>query len=427
MASRNTRLANFRLSDPNYLAAQNIMDLGSTDDPRAGWVGLISKILRGKMAGDARREGRAAFDAQEAERAKGLNRTIGLLFPQETISQTVMPKTQQPDLARNIDSPNFSEPEIKTSIMNSPEGSILRSMIGNPQTNDLGESVLSNVLANRFAPDLAKNTTAQQKNYRELQKLQTQFPPVLNPETKKMEDSAEVKAFKNIIRPPSVINLGSEFRTLDPLSGRTTGSYPVKLKPSEDPKYKAQLEKQDLKLKGFTKRAEGRLEEGKEAAKGLPIIDRSIALLNEIPTGGFNLVALKATNIFGVTGADVGELSQNLGKAVLAQLRNTFGAAFTEKEGKKLEDIEASFGKSPEANKRILINLKSFLEVYYKQGLEAAEDLGDEAARSSLEEIRGTQLGGMNKRKEALEWIKENPNDERVPAIKARLGIKQNG
>ena len=65
MASRNTRLANFRLSDPNYLAAQNIRDLEATDDPKAGWMGLISKILRGKMAGDARREGRAAFDAGE--------------------------------------------------------------------------------------------------------------------------------------------------------------------------------------------------------------------------------------------------------------------------------------------------------------------------------------------------------------------------
>ena len=46
MASRNTRLANFRLSDPNYLAAQNIRDLEATDDPKAGWVGLISKVLR---------------------------------------------------------------------------------------------------------------------------------------------------------------------------------------------------------------------------------------------------------------------------------------------------------------------------------------------------------------------------------------------
>ena len=141
MASRNTRLANFRLTDPNYLAAQNIMDLGSTDDPRAGWVGLISKILRGKMAGDARREGRAAFDTQETARTDLLKRIVPMLSDRE-----VMVDNMTPNLG--------ATPEYKT-VPADVSGAIELAM-GSPQTSDFAMGLLTTDLANKQAMKIAQ-------------------------------------------------------------------------------------------------------------------------------------------------------------------------------------------------------------------------------------------------------------------------------
>jgi hypothetical protein len=86
-----------------------------------------------------------------------------------------------------------------------------------------------------------------------------------------------------------------------------------------------------------------------------------------------------------VTGADEAELSANLGKAVLSQLRATFGAQFTEKEGERLASIEAGFGKSTEGNKRLLQQAEAILDRAARRGLKAAEDSGD---TFTAEEIR---------------------------------------
>jgi hypothetical protein len=94
---------------------------------------------------------------------------------------------------------------------------------------------------------------------------------------------------------------------------------------------------------------------GIEAAEGTAVLRRGLDILKEIETGGVQAASLRAKQFFGVESADEGELSYLLGKAVLSKLRATFGAAFTVKEGEELKRIEAGFGKSTKANRRLLV------------------------------------------------------------------------
>jgi len=111
--------------------------------------------------------------------------------------------------------------------------------------------------------------------------------------------------------------------------------------------------------KGAAQRSQKTIEAGLAASKGLPILNRALELLNVVQTGGFtNEIRLRVKVAFGIEGADEGELSANLGKAVLSQLRTTFGAQFTQQEGERLARIEAGFGKSPGTNRRLLNQAK---------------------------------------------------------------------
>ena len=109
---------------------------------------------------------------------------------------------------------------------------------------------------------------------------------------------------------------------------------------------------------------------GIAAAESTAIVRRALNLLDTVKTGGVNAIALATRQRLGIEGANEGELSNSLGKSVLSQLRETFGAAFTESEGKRLERIEAGFGKSPETNRRLLT-----------QALRIAENTANRAAK----------------------------------------------
>ena len=108
--------------------------------------------------------------------------------------------------------------------------------------------------------------------------------------------------------------------------------------------------------RGSETRAQGIIAAGAAAADATAVLRRSIQLLDDVKTGGPAAAKLFITNFAGVTGANEGELSANLGKSVLSQLRETFGAAFTEGEGRRLEGIEARFGNSAVVNRRLLEN-----------------------------------------------------------------------
>ncbi len=126
-----------------------------------------------------------------------------------------------------------------------------------------------------------------------------------------------------------------------------------------------------------SKRGQETINQGLTAAQGVPNLKRAVSLLSEIKTGGLNSALLRAKQAFGVEGADEAELSNNLGKAVLGQLKDTFGSAFTEKEGARLDRLSANYGKSPKGNIRILNQALKMSEMKVKQAKIRAEAVGD--------------------------------------------------
>jgi len=121
-------------------------------------------------------------------------------------------------------------------------------------------------------------------------------------------------------------------------------------------------------------RASALIDRGVSAAESTAILRRGLTLLETVKTGGVNAISVAIKDRLGITGADEAELSASLGKSILSQLRETFGAAFTENEGKRLERIEANFGKSTEGNKRLL-----------EQALRIAERTAKRARKSALD------------------------------------------
>ena len=76
-----------------------------------------------------------------------------------------------------------------------------------------------------------------------------------------------------------------------------------------------------------------------------------------------------------------------MGKAILAQLKPIFGAAFTAQEGERLEKIEASFGKSTQANVRLIQNVLRTTERAARRGLSAAKAEGDAFTANEIQTI----------------------------------------
>jgi hypothetical protein len=140
------------------------------------------------------------------------------------------------------------------------------------------------------------------------------------------------------------------------------------------------------KLRGVDqeKRLQDSINEGVDAVKGLPILRRGLELLATVNTGGIDNARLQIKKFFGVEGADEGELSANLGRAVLSQLRQTFGAAFTEREGARLDNLSARFGASTASNTRLLQQAENIILSAARRGIEAATQVGDNYAVADL-------------------------------------------
>lgn len=149
----------------------------------------------------------------------------------------------------------------------------------------------------------------------------------------------------------------------------------------------------EVTAKGQATRQQEWIDSGIVAADAYPVVGRGLELLmSGVKTGGWDSIKLKATDLFGVTGADEAELSYNLGKNVLSQLRSTFGAAFTAKEGEQLKVIEAGFGKSVQGNIRLLEQAQKILDRAMKRGEKAAGDAGDTVAMDVFREARQFSL-----------------------------------
>jgi len=153
----------------------------------------------------------------------------------------------------------------------------------------------------------------------------------------------------------------------------------------------AQTQQRAIETAGGTTTARGQaariqttITDGINAAEGLATLNRSLELLKTIKTGGIAGAQLRFEQFLGIQGADEAELGANLLRTVLSQLRPTFGAQFTEREGTKLERIEAGIGKSTKGNIRVLNQLKVIIEREARRGISAAKKAKDDF---SVEEI----------------------------------------
>lgn len=157
----------------------------------------------------------------------------------------------------------------------------------------------------------------------------------------------------------------------------------------------------EVAAKGGAERYQESIDIGLAASQGIPTLKRTMDLLEEVETGGIQNARLKSKQLFGIEGADEGELSYNLGKSVLSQLRTTFGAQFTEKEGQRLNEIEAGFGKSPATNKRLIGQLLKVAEDKAKRAIRKAKAAGDMETAQEIEDLMNFQLAEEKPAKEA--------------------------
>lgn len=169
----------------------------------------------------------------------------------------------------------------------------------------------------------------------------------------------------------------------------------------------AQRQQRDIQTAGgqttaraVSTRDQNFIDVGQRQADGTAIIRRGIQLLETIKTGTPEAIALAATNLLGITGADETELNANLGKAVLSQLRSTFGAQFTESEGKRLAGLEAAFGKSTAGNRRLLEQTLKSMERDARRGIDAARRNADQFSITEIEKALEFSLGTQAVQKE---------------------------
>lgn len=133
------------------------------------------------------------------------------------------------------------------------------------------------------------------------------------------------------------------------------------------------------------KRDQDNIDSAFKVVDQVPLLTRTLELLELIETGGVDEAIIRGAQALGVESANVAELSFNLSKNVMKQLKPTFGAQFTEREGQMLIRIEAGIGKSTAGNIRLV---KRALEVVGRaitRGQTAAARQGDEAALEDLQ------------------------------------------
>ncbi len=123
------------------------------------------------------------------------------------------------------------------------------------------------------------------------------------------------------------------------------------------------------------KRIQLAIEDGIDAAQRIPKLREARQILETVGTGGMNSVMLAFKQRLGIASADESQLIYELAKNVLSQLKPTFGAAFTAREGDLLRRIEANTDNSTEGNKRLLDELLDALELDVNRArLEAREN-----------------------------------------------------
>lgn len=157
------------------------------------------------------------------------------------------------------------------------------------------------------------------------------------------------------------------------------------------------------------------------AAENIPQLQQNLKLLNRIETGGIDAIVLATARKLGVESADQAELTFNLRTNVLKQLKPTFGAQFTEREGNLLAEIQASETKSTAGNIRLM---KRAIEIYNRaidRGLRAARRQGDDALIQDIEEARA-ELAPLTEAIEGAGAVVPAPQTGTAPPPPGQVG-----
>lgn len=159
---------------------------------------------------------------------------------------------------------------------------------------------------------------------------------------------------------------------------------------------KAEIEEEVTKgkeqAKGEEKRQQSFIDQGLTAGEALPTLKRSLDLLKGVKTGGFNNALIRAKQFFGVEGANEGELSYNLSKNVIGQLKDMFGGAFSRGEAEWLNRIEAGLGRNPATNRAILTQALKKAERKVRKAIAIAKKKGDVETVQELEDLQKFSL-----------------------------------
>ncbi len=141
--------------------------------------------------------------------------------------------------------------------------------------------------------------------------------------------------------------------------------------------------------KGTASRLEDAINAGLDATESVSDIGRAFELLQTVDTGKPEEVALRAKQFFGIEATDAAELKTLLGRAVIANLRSSFGGNPTEGERAALAEIETAFSQQGGVNERLLNRTLTRLERRVDRGVAGAKKSGDDFALEKLEEVKG--------------------------------------
>lgn len=158
------------------------------------------------------------------------------------------------------------------------------------------------------------------------------------------------------------------------------------------PSIEAEVTRKKKQAESEEVRDQGYINQGLIAGDALPTIKRSIELLKGVKTGGFSNTLIRVKQFFGVEGADEGELSYNLSKNVIGQLKDMFGGAFSKEEAKWLERAEAGLGRNNTTNLAILNQALKKAERNIRKAIITAKKKGDMNAVQELNDLMNFSL-----------------------------------
>lgn len=143
------------------------------------------------------------------------------------------------------------------------------------------------------------------------------------------------------------------------------------------------------------KRIQLAIDDGIDAAQRIPKLREARNILETVGTGGMNAVALAFKQRLGIASADESQLIYELAKNVLSQLKPTFGAAFTAREGDLLRRIEANTNNSTEGNMRLLDELLEALELDVNRARLEARENRDTRSLNAIDGYLSQQFGSF--------------------------------